>query len=129
MTFIRKTSQAVAVMGVGFVLQAGGFISGSTNQSPEAVQTILLVMALGTLTLLAFGWVVSLRFRLDRDTHGVLMREIQRFKERSDTVPDAESRRIVEDLSGWRYEELWGKQRSPGNKPNSAATVPAAGPR
>lgn len=112
MTFIRKTSQAAAVMGVGFVLQGGGFVSGSASQSSGAVQTIVLVMTLGTLSLLAFGWVVSLRFRLDRDTHAVLMREIQRFKEQPDTLPDAESRRIVEDLSGWRYEELWGKQRS-----------------
>ncbi|HEY0684630.1 MAG TPA: MFS transporter [Steroidobacter sp.] len=122
MTFIRKTSQAAAVMGVGFVLQAGGFLSGSTVQSPEAVRTILLVMTLGTLTLLAFGWIVSLRFHLDRDTHGVLMREIQRFKDQTDTLPDAESRRIVEDLSGWRYEELWGKGRSLASAVTSAFT-------
>ena len=111
MTFIRKTSQAAAVMGVGFVLQAGGFISGNTTQSAQAVHTIALMLALGTLTLLAFGWIVSLRFHLDRDSHAVLMREIQRFKAQPDTAPDAESRRIVEDLTGWRYEELWGKQR------------------
>ncbi len=125
MTFIRKTSQAAAVMGVGFLLQAGGFISGNTNQSPAAVQTIVLVMTLGTLTLLAFGWVVSLRFRLDRHTHGVLMREIQRFKEQPDTLPDAESRRIVEDLSGWRYEELWGKGRLSNDGLARAANVTA----
>jgi oligogalacturonide transporter len=113
---------------VGFLLQAGGFISGSTDQSPQAVQTIMLVMTLGTLSLLAFGWIVSLRFRLDRDTHGVLMREIQRFKEHADTPPDPESRRIVEDLSGWRYEELWGKQRSPGGSARPAAGSIVAAP-
>ncbi|WP_129779989.1 MFS transporter [Peristeroidobacter soli] len=111
MTFIRKTSQAAAVMGVGFILQAGGFISGNTTQSPQAVQTIVLMLALGTLTLLAFGWIVSLRFHLDRDTHAVLMREIARFKEQPDPVPDAESRRIVEDLTGWSYEALWGQKQ------------------
>ena len=121
MTFIRKTSQAAAVMGVGVVLKAGGFLSDKSAQSPEAVRTIVLVMTLGTLILLAFGWLVSLRFRLDRDTHAVLMREIQRFKEQPDTVPDPESRRIVEDLSGWRYEELWGKGRA------SASTAVIAG--
>jgi oligogalacturonide transporter len=109
MTFIRKTSQAAAVMGVGLILQAGGFLSGSTTQSPDAVQTILLVMTLGTLSLLAMGWVVSLRFRLDRNTHAVLMTEIRRFKEQPGTHPDAESRRIVEDLTGWRFENLWGR--------------------
>lgn len=112
MTFIRKFSQAIAVMGVGMLLEAGGLISGETTQSPEAVRTILFVMTLGTLTLLAFGWVVSLRFGLDRNTHAVLMTEIRRFKEQPGTVPDAESRRIVEDLSGWHYEQLWGRAKA-----------------
>jgi oligogalacturonide transporter len=96
-------------MGVGMLLQAGGFVSGETTQLPQAVSTILTVMTLGTLTLLAIGFSVSLRFGLDRNTHAVLMNEIRRFKEQPDTVPDAESRRIVEDLSGWPYERLWGR--------------------
>jgi oligogalacturonide transporter len=107
------------------LLEAGGLVSGNTTQSPEAVRTILLVMTLGTLTLLAIGWMVSLHFRLDRNTHEVLMNEIRRFKEQSSTgewgtVPDAESRRIVEDLSGWRYEQLWGRAKA-----TQAATVPS----
>ncbi|MET0533972.1 MAG: MFS transporter [Steroidobacter sp.] len=109
MTFIRKTSQAAAVMSVGMLLQAGGFLSGEKTQSPEAVRTILIVMTVGTLTLLAIGWLVSRHFRLDRNTHAILMDEIRRFKERPDTQPTAEHRRIVEDLSGWRYEQLWGR--------------------
>jgi oligogalacturonide transporter len=118
MTFIRKTSQAVAVMSVGMLLEAGGFVKmdmgalGNATQPPEAVRTILLVMTLGTLTMLAIGWVVSLRFRLDRNTHEVLMNEIRRFKEQPGTVPDPENRRIVEDLSGWRYEQLWGRAKT-----------------
>jgi oligogalacturonide transporter len=112
MTFIRKTSQAAAVMGVGAILEAGGFVSKSTTQPEQAVHTIVLMLAVGTLALLAFGWIVSLRFRLDRDTHAVLMREIQRFKDEPNPAPDAETRRIVEDLTGWRYEDLWGKGRT-----------------
>jgi hypothetical protein len=37
------------------------------------------------------------------------MTEIRRFKEQPGTHPDAESRRIVEDLTGWRFENLWGR--------------------
>lgn len=109
MTFIRKTTQAVAVMSVGLILQAGGFISGSTVQTQAAVTTILTVMTAGTLTMLTFGFIVSLRFKLDRDTHRVLMDEIRRFKEQPGTQPSPENRRIVEDLSGWPYERLWGR--------------------
>ena len=118
MTFIRKTTQAAAVMGVGLVLQAGGFVSGSTTQQPGAITTIMVVLTAGTLTLLAFGFFVSLRFRLDRHTHAVLMAEIQRFKQGAGTAPSASDRLIVEDLSGWPYERLWGggSASSPGRR-------------
>jgi oligogalacturonide transporter len=109
MTFIRKTTQALAVMGVGLILQLGGFASGSATQSPGAVTTIVTVLTVGTLALLGFGFVVSLRFRLNRFTHEVLMSEIDRFKTQPGTEPSPENRRIVEDLTGWRYEHLWGK--------------------
>jgi oligogalacturonide transporter len=108
MTFIRKTMQAGAVMLVGVLLQAGGFVSDSKTQSPEAVSTIVLVLAGGTLTLLAIGFIISLRFHLDRNTHAVLMAEIERFKTRPETRPSPEDRKIVEDLTGWPYEKLWG---------------------
>ncbi len=112
MTFIRKTTQALAVMSVGLILQLGGFVSGSPTQSPEAVTTIVTVLTAGTLALLGFGFVVSLRFRLNRFTHEVLMSEIDRFKTQPGTEPSPENRRIVEDLTGWRYEDLWGKSVS-----------------
>jgi oligogalacturonide transporter len=54
------------------------------------------------------GMLVSTRFRLNAATHDVLMAEIDRFKrgERAPASPQAQA--IVEDLSGWRYAELWG---------------------
>jgi oligogalacturonide transporter len=109
MTFVRKTMQAGAVMLVGLLLQAGGFVSGSKTQSPDAIDTILLIMGAGTLAVLAFGFIVSLRFRLNRATHEVLMSEIERFKREPDPQPTAANRAIVEDLTGFRYEQLWGK--------------------
>jgi oligogalacturonide transporter len=123
MTFIRKTTQAAAVMGVGLVLQAGGFVSGNTTQSPHAVSTIIVVLVAGTLTLLAFGFAISLRFRLDRDTHAVLMAEIQRFKTQPDTRPSPEHRAIVEDLTGWPYERLWGSANAVADRVSSPALV------
>jgi oligogalacturonide transporter len=109
MTFVRKAMQAGAVMLVGLLLQAGGFVSGAKAQSPGAIQTILLVMGVGTLGVLTFGFFVSLRFRLNRQTHEVLMLEIERFKTQPGTEPTAENRHIVEDLSGWPYDKLWGR--------------------
>jgi oligogalacturonide transporter len=124
MTFIRKTMQAAAVMCVGLILQAGGFVSDNkTTQSPEAVTTIVLVLAVGTLTLLAIGFVISLRFHLDRDTHAVLMAEIERFKTQPDTRPSHENRKIVEDLTGWPYERLWGSANVPADRSGAPSLV------
>jgi oligogalacturonide transporter len=109
MTFTRKAMQAGAVMLVGLIMQAGGFVSGAKTQSPMAIRTILLILGIGTLAVLAFGFVVSLRFRLNRETHGILMEEIERFKQDTDAQTTPERRAILEDLSGWKYEQLWGK--------------------
>ena len=78
-------------------------------QPVEVVNTAVTLMAVGALGLMLFGFLVSLRFKLNRDTHAVLMEEIERFKSQSGTEPTAENRRIVEDLSGWKYEQLWGR--------------------
>jgi oligogalacturonide transporter len=100
-------------------------VSGSQTQTSEAVTTILLVLGVGTLGLLAFGFAVSLRFNLNRLTHAVLMAEIERFKHHPDTLPSPQDRQIVEDLSGWPYERLWGRGLV-GDAPAARVAGPAA---
>lgn len=117
MTFVRKTTQAAAVMGVGLVLEAGGFVSGQTAQDPGAINTIVLVMTVGTLVMLTFGFIVSLSFRLDRDSHELLMSEIERFRAGERKPSSERARQIIEDLTGWRYDRLWGA--------NVVATAPS----
>ena len=110
MTFVRKLSQAAAVVLVTQVMQASGFVSGAKTQSPHAITAIVVVLGVGTLAMLAFGVLVSLRFRLDPATHGVLMDEIEHLRRHPDGDPSSPaSRAVVEDLSGWRYERLWGR--------------------
>jgi oligogalacturonide transporter len=119
MTFIRKTAQAGAVALAGILLEAGGFLSGSTQQSSEAVTTIIWLLAAGPLVVLALGFLVSLRFRLSAATHAVLMSEIARFKAGETAPASAETKAVVEDLTGWPYEKLWG-MNSVGYRPRDA---------
>lgn len=109
MTFVRKATQAAAVMFVGIFLEAGGFVSGSDTQSPEAVSTIVIALVAGPLVVLALGFWVSTRFRISGETHRILMAEIERFKQGERTPSSAENQSVVEDLSGWPYEKMWGK--------------------
>lgn len=110
MTFVRKVSQAAAVVLVTQLMSAYGFVSSAKTQSPQAIAAIVGVLGIGTLAMLGFGVLVSLRFRLNPHTHAVLMDEIERFRADPGTTPSSpENRAIVEDLSGWRYEQLWGR--------------------
>lgn len=109
MTFIRKAAQAVAVMFVGIVIEWGGFMSGSETQTTEAINTIVLVMVIGPILLLLFGFFVASRFKLNKSTHALLMSEIAHLKSGATEPSSDQSRAIVEDLSGWPYEKLWGK--------------------
>ncbi|MEC7931470.1 MAG: MFS transporter, partial [Pseudomonadota bacterium] len=50
----------------------------------------------------------STRFRLSPATHDILMREIEHLRSGARTPTSPGAGAVVEDLSGWRYEQLWG---------------------
>ncbi|WP_213982445.1 MFS transporter [Sphingomonas sp. dw_22] len=109
MTFVRKATQAAAVAGVGVLMQWGGFVSGAHVQTPQAIHTIALLLGIGTIGVLLLGVLISFRFRLDPRTHAVLMQEIERLRRGETSPSDPQAQAVVEDLSGWRYDQLWGK--------------------
>jgi oligogalacturonide transporter len=108
MTFVRKMSQAAAVILVGQVMQASGFVSKASVQSPEAIMAIVGVLGAGTLAMLIFGVLVSTRFHLDPETHAILLSEIEHLRAGGTAPSSSANRHVVEDLSGWSYDRLWG---------------------
>ncbi|WP_437610792.1 MFS transporter [Erwinia sp. V71] len=111
MTLTRKASQAGAVMLVGIVLQLSGFVSGQTSQSETVSHTILLILSVGTVGVLTIGFFISLRFRLNLQTHSILREETVKMREAGRTVPEKitpQARATVELLAGIPYDNLWG---------------------
>ena len=108
MTFVRKATQAAAVAGVGFIMQAGGFVSGAQVQSDQAILTMALLLGIGTVGCLSAGIYISTRFRLSPATHDILMHEIEHLRSGARTPSTPAAGAVVEDLSGWRYDQLWG---------------------
>lgn len=109
MTLTRKASQAGAVMLVGVVLQLSGFVSGPSVQAPGVSHTILMVLSVGTVCVLALGFLVSLRFKLNLQTHQTLREETLKMREAGRPVPERitpQARQVVEMLSGMSYESL-----------------------
>ncbi|MGB8667295.1 MAG: MFS transporter, partial [Serratia inhibens] len=111
MTLTRKASQAGAVILVGMMMQFSGFVSGKSEQLPAVSHTILLILCLGTVAVLSLGFFISLRFKLNLATHGVLRAETEKMRAADGTVPEKilpEARATVEMLAGMPYDCLWG---------------------
>jgi oligogalacturonide transporter len=111
MTMVRKTVQAAAVMGVGALLELGGFVSGAKTQPPQAIDAIILILIIPPLILLLLGVVASLKFHLSRETHALLMSEINLFKCTGSGSDSPATRAVIEDLTGYKFTQLWQRQK------------------
>lgn len=115
MTLVRKVAQSGAIIATGWIIGAGGYVSATdgaiVEQTPAAINTIVWLLIAGPIAVMLFGLVVSWKFRLNAHTHAVLMAEIDRFHAGERTPSSPAAKAVVEDLTGWRYEQLWGAGR------------------
>lgn len=111
MTFFRKSSVALATFLVGAVLEGGGFVQQATTQSAGAIHTILYIMLFGVGGLLLLSLIAAFTFKLNKETHGILVDEINRLKDNGSKADvDPKTKEIVENLTGYKYDKLWGGQ-------------------
>lgn len=109
MTFSRKTCVAIATFFVGLLLEWGGFVKGAAIQTPQAINTIVYTLVIITSVLLLLALAVAFTFRLNKYTHGILVEEIDRLKNNgSKRDVDPKTKEIVETLTGYPYENVWG---------------------
>jgi oligogalacturonide transporter len=115
MTLVRKVAQSGAIIVTGWIIGAGGYVSATdgvaVEQTPEAIATIAWLLVAGPIGVMLLGLIISWRFNLNARTHAVLMAEIDRFHAGEQTPSSPEAKAVVEDLTGWRYERLWGRGR------------------
>lgn len=108
MTFSRKTTVAIATFIVGLLLQNGGFVKGSQVQPPEAIHMIAMLMFIGTAGLLLLALWQAVTFNLNKKTHKIFVEEVDRLKAGgAKNAVTTDTRRIVEDLTGYDYDALW----------------------
>ena len=124
MTFSRKTTVAIATFIVGVMLQEGGFVKGSQVQPESAVNTIAMLLFIGTAGLLLIALWQAVTFRLNKRTHKIFVDEVERLKakgSKQDVTP--ETRHIVEDLTGYSYDDLWNEPQQVDSKLSRPAQV------
>src|SRR5690349_11979354 len=73
MTFVRKVMQSAAILLGTQILNFAGLIPKTMNQPASVVSTVVAIVAFGPLLIMLFGFLASLRFRLNCATHAVLI--------------------------------------------------------
>ncbi len=114
MSLLRKASQALAVFLVGVVLQVFHFTSGAgiKTQPPEALTAMAVILIAVPTALLIVGIISSFKFKVTRESHEILKKEIVRLKDGGlKTDVDEETRKTVEELTGMDYDSLWGNNK------------------
>ncbi|MES2337214.1 MAG: MFS transporter [Pseudomonadota bacterium] len=115
MTLVRKLAQSAAIICTGWIIDLGGYVSpkgapgGAVVQTPEAIANITWLLVLGPTLVMLAGLFASWRFRLNARTHDVLMAEIDHLRAGGTEPTSPQARSVVEDLSGWKYDQLWGR--------------------
>lgn len=108
MTFTRKSSVAIATFVIGVVLQTSGFVKGREVQPLEVVQTISYTLVIGCTSLLVLALIFVVTFKLNKQTHSILVNEVERLKNNGSKADvDSKTKEVVENLTGYKYEDVW----------------------
>lgn len=109
MTFSGKLTRAIVVYILGWVLGQFGFVSGQSTQTETTVYAIVGIFALGVISLGLGGIIAAYKLKLDRKTHDILIKELERVN--SGGAPedvDKETRSVLEALTGFPYDKCFG---------------------
>lgn len=94
---------------VGGLLAMTGFVEKSHVQSPATVHALLVLYTVVPIVLLLIGIIVSYFFKMTTKNHAILLNEIKRLRAGGSMKNvTANTRKVVESLTGFKYEECWG---------------------
>lgn len=110
-----KLASAIEPFVLGVVLSGFGFKAANAKkhifpvQPHSAIVGIAVVTIVVPIVLLAIAWIASKRFKLTKETHKLLVDEVERIKaggEKEDVTEEAKN--AVEELTGWQYDKCFG---------------------
>lgn len=108
MTFVRKSTVAVATIVVGFLLDMGGYVKGSVAQSQGSQNMIAFILIGGTGILLLLALYEAQSFHLNKETHRIVTNELEKLRNgESKDEANEETIKVVEDLTGYKWNQIW----------------------
>jgi oligogalacturonide transporter len=95
------------LLGVGLALF--GFEKGAGQQTAMAIDGVLVMTIVVPIVLCAIVYLISRNLTLTKENHKLLVDEVHRIRSggsMADVTP--ETRKAVESLTGWKYEQCFG---------------------
>lgn len=107
-TFTRKLTGAIGSALIGWILAFGGFDRAAEVQTSSAQTAIIICFIIIPLVCLIYSMYLIRTFNLNPDTHKIIKDEINRLQAGgSKAEVDPKTRAVVEDLTGYKYENIW----------------------
>lgn len=108
-TTIDTILDSLMTLIVGAILQAAGFQAGAKVQAPVVVNALLILYCVVPIALLLLGIIFSHVCKLNVQNHEIILNEIKRLR-KGGSMKDVtlETKKVVESLTGLKYENCWG---------------------
>lgn len=106
---IFKSIEAIAITSV---LAMTGFVEGASSQPAPVVEALTNIFVFVPIAFCLLGLFFSFRIKLNDETRVILAKEIDRLRNGGSKADvDPETKKVVEELTGWDYEKCWGNNR------------------
>ena len=106
---VFKAIEAIVITGI---LGAMGFVTGATEQPQSVVDGLTFIFCFVPIIFAVMGFYFASRVKLNPTTHKMLLAEIERLRAGGSKADvDPETKALVEQLTGYKYEHCWGNNR------------------
>lgn len=107
-TFTRKITGAIGSAMIGWILAFSGFDKQLSTQTDPAKIGIMISFAIIPLICFIYSIYLIRTFNLNPQTHKIIKDEMDRLQAGgSKNDVDPETKHVVEDLTGYKYEKIW----------------------
>ncbi|MDS0526439.1 MFS transporter [Clostridium sp. SHJSY1] len=106
---LSKVATSIEGLLLGVVLDGFGFTKGAKVQPDSAITGLIILSVVTPIVLLLITWFITTRFNLTKESHKILVDEVNRVKAGGDkALATAEAKAVIKDLTGYDYEHCFG---------------------
>ena len=109
---IDNIFRSIETMTITTVLAATGFVQGAETQPAAVADMITNIFVFVPIVFCFIGIFFSYQLKLNDQNHHILTDEIERLRAGGSKADvDPETKKFIEELTGYKYEHCWGNNR------------------